>query len=116
MNTRDYWKECIAIAAEECPTPIVLTSEQLDYIAESVEGGYENYGQAFYSPPASDRLNAIEAEWKQKYAALKADFDNYKRGSEKAIRNALHLHHDANIGINAEGEVHSYGGRIVQIL
>lgn len=40
----DYWKECISIAAEECG--VYLTEEQLIYIADSVEGGHENYGMA----------------------------------------------------------------------
>ena len=41
----DYWKECISIAADECG--LVLTEEQLECLADSVEGGHENYGMAF---------------------------------------------------------------------
>lgn len=48
-STIDYWKECISIAADECD--LSLTKEQLDYLASSVEGGHDNYGMAFYSPP-----------------------------------------------------------------
>lgn len=41
----EYWKECISIAADECG--LVLTEEQLECLASSVEGGHENYGMAF---------------------------------------------------------------------
>ena len=44
----DYWCECVSLAAEECD--LVLTDDQLTYIAESVRGGHENYGMAFYQP------------------------------------------------------------------
>lgn len=33
----DYWKECISIAADDCG--LVLTDEQLECLADSVEGG-----------------------------------------------------------------------------
>lgn len=39
-----YWKECISIAADECDLDI--TEEQLEFIAEAVEGGFENYDTA----------------------------------------------------------------------
>lgn len=52
MNDLEYWKECISIAADECD--LSLTSEQLEYLADSASGSHENYGMAFYSPPASD--------------------------------------------------------------
>lgn len=50
MTGIDYWKECVSLAADDCGAD--LTEEQLVHIAESVQGGYENYGQAFYSPPS----------------------------------------------------------------
>lgn len=45
MTGLEYWKECIAIAAEDCG--LELTDEQIAYLAESVQGGHENYGMAF---------------------------------------------------------------------
>ena len=48
MKRIDYWKECISQAAEGCG--LTLTAEQLEYMADAVEGGDENIGQAFYSP------------------------------------------------------------------
>jgi hypothetical protein len=41
----NYWKECITIALDDLG--LVLTDEQIDYLADSVEGGHENYGMAF---------------------------------------------------------------------
>ena len=43
FNT-DYWKECLSISAEECG--LELTDEQLDFLADGVKGGFENYGMA----------------------------------------------------------------------
>jgi hypothetical protein len=39
-----YWKECISIAADDIG--LTLTDGHLDYLAESVQGGFENYGMA----------------------------------------------------------------------
>ena len=64
MSThKDYWQECIAIAAEECD--LKLTPEQLDYLAGAAENGHEHYGMAFYSPPPSERMSQIEDGWKE---------------------------------------------------
>jgi len=63
-NALDYWKECISCGADECG--LTLTSEQINDLAEAVQGGHEHYGQAFYSPPASDRIGVIENEWQTK--------------------------------------------------
>ena len=40
----NYWKECISIAVDELG--LALTDEQIDYLADAVEGGHENYGMA----------------------------------------------------------------------
>ena len=52
---RDYWQECMAIAAEECE--LTLTPEQLDCLASSAESGHDHYGMVFYSPPPGERLS-----------------------------------------------------------
>lgn len=116
MNTLDYWKECIGIAADEID--LVLTDEQLTQLAQSAEGGHENYGMAFYSPPASDRLNAIESEWKRKYAELEREFEQYRAGAETAIRRALPglRHHDTPVTITENGDVYRHDGRTTQVL
>lgn len=109
----DYWKECIAIAAEDCGA--TLTPEQLECLAESVQGGHECYGMAFYSPPAGDRLNDIEREWKAKHAALQREFDAYRGNAETAVKKALRQYDDAQVSIGKYGEVFRHGGRTEQI-
>lgn len=113
MESIDYWKECISIAADECE--LSLTSEQLDYLASSAESGHEHYGMAFYSPPASDRLNDIEREWKRKLEALQAEFDAYRGNAEIAVKQALRQHRDTQVSIGQYGEVLRHGGRTERI-
>ena len=116
MDTLDYWKECIEIAADE--GGFELTESQIVHLAESVQGGHENYGMAFYSPPSSDRMNSIEAEWKQKYRQLEIEFEAYRNGAEKAIKRALpgRCYSDSQVSITKDGEVYRHGGRTEQIL
>lgn len=109
MNESDYWKECISIAADECG--LCLTDEQLDYLAGSAEAGHEHYGMAFYSPPASDRYNEIEREWKAKYQSLQNEFERYRGNAEIAVKRALRQHRDANVSIGEYGEVTRHDGR-----
>jgi hypothetical protein len=59
MDAQEYWIECVSIAADECGA--TLTKEQIACIADSVQGGHENYGLAFYTPPASESPYAREA-------------------------------------------------------
>jgi hypothetical protein len=110
---RDYWQECMAIAAEECD--LKLTPEQLDCLAGGAEGGHEHYGMAFYSPPWSDRMGDIEAEWKAKLKRLQAEFDAYKGHAETAVKQALRVHRDDHVTIEPHGEVLRHGGRTVRI-
>jgi 23S rRNA A1618 N6-methylase RlmF len=112
-SQRDYWKECIAIAAEECD--LKLTPEQLDCLADSAENGHEHYGMAFYSPPASDRINDIEREWRRKLKELQDEFDRYRNNSELAVKQALRVHRDDQVTIGEHGEVLRHGGRTERI-
>ena len=105
----DYWKECVSIAAEDCGA--VLTPAQLEFIADSVRGGHENYGMAFYSPPPSDRYNQIERDWKAKYEALQRDFERFQDNAETAVKKALRQHSDARVTIGEHGKVLRHGGR-----
>ena len=109
----DYWVECIAVAAEECEA--TLTDEQITYLAEAAEGGHEHYGMAYYSPPSSDRLSAIEAEWKAKYKTLEAEFNAYRNNAETAVKRALRQHDDVHVTIEARGEVLRHCGRTDRI-
>jgi len=109
----DYWRECISIAAEECePT---LTNDQLAALADAASNGHEHYGMAFYSPPASDRLNDIEREWKAKYARLEAEFAAYRCNAETAVKQALRQSSDTQITIGDRGDVFRHNGRTEQI-
>jgi translation elongation factor EF-Tu-like GTPase len=110
----DYWKECVATAADECG--VSLSAEQLQYIAESVEGCHDNYGLAFYEPPASDMLSEVERKWEQKYKALRAEFDAYENNAEKALKRALRMPGDSLVGIDSRGDVYRYDGRTERIL
>lgn len=110
---RDYWQECISIAAEECD--LKLTPEQLDYVASSAESGHEHYGMAFYSPPPSDRISDIEREWKAKLKAQQDEHERYVRNAETAVKQALRVHHDDPVTIGAHGEVLRHGGRTERI-
>lgn len=114
MADTDYWAECISIAADECA--LVLTPEQLSYLADAVSGAHENYGMAFYSPPASDRLNEIEREWKAKLKAEKDRFEKYRDNAETAVKRALRVHSADPVSIEAHGQVFRHGGRSEQIL
>lgn len=110
---KDYWKECISIAADECD--LILTDEQLDYLASSAEGGHENYGMAFYSPPPSERLNDIEREWKAKLKRQQDEHDLYVRNAEIAVKQALRVGRDDQVTIGEYGEVLRHGGRTERI-
>jgi len=113
MTELDYWEECLSDGASECG--LAMTSEQLTALAESVKGGHEHYGMAFYSPPSSDRINSIELYWKEKYAALQGELDAYRRNAEKAVKKALGQRSDDSVSIEAYGEVFLHGGRTEQI-
>ncbi|AEC22245.1 hypothetical protein PT7_P009 (plasmid) [Pusillimonas sp. T7-7] len=113
MSDIGYWEECISIAAEECD--LSLTPEQLEALADGASSGHEHYGMAFYSPPDSDRYDAIEQEWKAKYNALKREFEAYQGNAETAVKQALRQYSDANVSIGEHGEVLRHDGRTERI-
>ena len=105
----DYWKECVSSAADKCG--LVMTDEQLKCIADSVEIGHDNYGMAYYSPPAGDRIADIEREHAKKVKALEADAERYRVNAETAIKQALRRPSDEAVSIGEYGEVLRHGGR-----
>ena len=110
MNSyADYWIECLSIAAEDCGA--TLTDEQIKEIAASIQSAHENYGMAFYTPPSSDRHNAIEREWKERLRRLENEFDAYRNNAEIAVKKALKQYPDAQVTIGEYGEVLRHGGR-----
>jgi hypothetical protein len=113
-----YWEEAVAIAFEEAGAWSAyagLTKEQCDQIGESLQGSYENYGMAHYSPPASDRINQIEREAAAKIMALQREFDAYRADAETAVKRALRQHSDTSVSIGKHGEVVRYDGRTTVI-
>ena len=108
-----YWEDCITYAADEAG--ISLTYNEVTQLAEGVMGGHENYGMAFYSPPASDRMETIEREWQEKLKRLQDELDTYRTDAETAIKKALRQYSDANVEIGKHGEVLRYGGSIDKI-
>lgn len=110
---QDYWEECISDAASECE--LTLNETQLKCLAESIRISHENYGQAFYQPPASDRIANIEGEWKRRLDSLQSKFDKYRDNAETAVKRALGQRSDTNVSIGEHGNVLRYGGRIEQI-
>lgn len=113
MSDIAFWEECLSESADACG--LVLTKDQLTYLAEGASGAHENYGMAFYSPPSSDRYNEIEREWKAKLKRLESEFDAYRGNAETAIKRALKQYSDSNVSIGAHGDVFRHGGRTDQI-
>jgi hypothetical protein len=113
MSKSAYWAETIAQAAED--VNLTLTEEQLECLAGAVEISHDNYGLAFYSPPASDYYDRIESEWSKKYKDLEREFEKYKRNAETAVGQALRQRHDTPVRIGDNGEVFRIDGRTTQI-
>lgn len=101
-----YWAECISIAAEECG--LALSPEQLEFLAGSAEGAHENYGMAFYSPPASDRANDLERQWKKRLDDIQAEFEQYRKGAEAYVKRTKNIHRDTQVSIDKYGYVKVY--------
>lgn len=108
-----YWEECIGTAAEECD--LKMTPEQLVYLTEAVESYHDNYSTAFYSPPASDRLEYIEREYKAKLKSAKDDHERYVQNANDAVKQALGMRCDTPVTIGCHGEVLRHGGRTERV-
>jgi hypothetical protein len=109
----NYWAECLCNSAEE--NGIQLTNEQLNLLANDVKIGHEYYGQAFYSPPASDRYHELEREYKKKVQVLENELATFRRNAETAIKQALRVHVNDPVSIGEYGEVLRHGGRTERI-
>lgn len=109
----DYWSECLSQAADEAE--MTIPEGLLPVLAEAAKSGHENYDMAFYSPPASDRLDDIERGWKQKYQDLEREFAAFRSNSEDAIRRSFRIGRDVPVSIGAHGSVFSHAGRTQQI-
>lgn len=118
MDSAGYWQEAVEVALDEMGLYHVIeamTKEQRAELGEALAGSHECYGMAFYSPPASDRLNEIERGYKAKIARLEAEADQYRQTAEKAVGRILRQHSDTPISIGEHGEIYRHGGRTEQI-
>lgn len=79
----NYWKECISIAADDIG--LVLTDEQLDYLADSVEGGYENYGMALGHDAIPNTREAEVEKLKAEIRKLEENHDRQLWGIKKEV-------------------------------
>jgi len=113
MERLKYWEECLDSSFNE--NGVIVTPEQLTAIAIDVQGGHENYGMAFYSPPASDRIADVEREWKKKHDDLQREFDKYRNNAETAVKKSLKQYEDAKVSIGEDGEVLLHDGRTTRI-
>lgn len=80
---KDYWIECMSNAAEECG--LSLTEDQLKCLAEFAESGHENYGMAFYQPPASDYFDHEKRELERRLKEAKQETENIRADFVKNI-------------------------------
>ena len=114
----EYWKEAVECAFDTADAYDVwngLTDKQRSLIADSLQGSYECYGMAHYSPPPSDRLNEIQREADAKIKSLQREFDAYRQDAETAVKRALRQHSDVSVRIGKHGEVVRYDGRTTVI-
>ena len=98
----DYWKECISMAADECG--LVLTDEQLECLAGSVEVGHESYGMAFghdsIPNPMSSEVEQLKAQIKKLEKQHEAQLYGIKKGV--ATRRNVSLH---DVHIEDDGHI-----------
>ena len=86
-----------------------------DCLASSAESGYEHYGMAFYSPPWSDRMGDIEAEWKARLKRLQSRVRRLQEQRRNRREAGLRQYDDAQATIGERGEVLRHGGRTERI-
>lgn len=103
MKDIDYWSEAVSEALDS--VGIEASSGQIKEIAEGMSISHENYGMAFYSPPASDYFDREVDEWKRKYKALQEELEQYQANAERAVKRAYKLSQDVPISIEKYGEV-----------
>ncbi|WGL99126.1 hypothetical protein QE177_04390 [Arsenophonus sp. aPb] len=99
----ECWKESIVIGAEECG--LQLTKEQVECLAGSVEGTFENYSLAHSYPSPSDIAQTNNDVWERKYKELETKFRLYKQEAECAVKTILEMPSHAEISIENDGVI-----------
>lgn len=119
MNGREgYYEEAFLLAMEEvgCWHLVEqMTREQREQVGASIAISAEHEGQAFYTPPDSDRYHQIDREWKAKFDRLQAEFDRYRETSGKTLGRVLGQHYDTHVFMDDDGDVYRSGGRTERI-
>lgn len=70
-DKKDYYRECLEESLSE--HGVSATPEQIAAIASDIAGAYDNIGQAFYQPPASDQHNHEMRSIKRSHADALAE-------------------------------------------
>lgn len=103
MNSKEYWKECIADALHD--QEINVTADQLEYLADAIEGGFECYEMAFPAPSYKDfeshEITKLKAQIKSLEIEAKRNYD----ASVKLARRALNIHPDDKVSVTPDGYV-----------
>ena len=62
MTPTDYWREAVETSLDEMG--VSLTAEQVNELAECMQGCHENYGLAFYQPssPYPTEMDRLKKE------------------------------------------------------
>jgi len=77
----DYWKECVEEAFEEAK--IIATKEQIAFVAEWVEGAFENFSMANgyenIPNPLLGEIDRLKVKHEEEVKDLEYQTDVYKR-------------------------------------
>lgn len=103
MNSQEYWKECLADSLHD--QKIDVTADQLEYLADAIQGSFECYGMAFPSPSYRDfeshEITNLKAQIKRLEIEAQRNYD----ASVKLARRALNIHPDDKVSVTPDGYV-----------
>lgn len=105
------WPEMMTVNYDEPmhwgtePLATVTSTGPLVCLAEAAEGGHENYGTAFYSPPPSERTHEIEREWQARLLAVQAEHARYVLNAETAVKRSLGRRSDDQVSVGEESRM-----------
>lgn len=119
MNSYEkYWEETLSEAFEGAGAYELysqLTPEQRESIAKSLRISEECKSLAFYTPPASDRYNEIEREYKAKIKALEEQSRKQYEQLTNALGSVLKLD-PAKLSLNRDGGIDYTCGRSYEVV
>lgn len=105
--TTDYWEECISIALDE--QEIELTSEQVKYLADALQGGFECYGMAYSTPSYRDIEDVEISRLKNKIKQLENEAQQNYDASVKLAKRVFNIHpNDRGVSVTKDGYVERF--------